>query len=351
MIKRILILIEIILVVIMISITALAVTNISINIGDYIQLGTYYGEPILWRCVDIDKNGPLMLSDKIICIKPFDASGDNTSGSHNGGHYRQENGSNYWSDSNIRSWLNSTASSGNIVWLCGNAPDEEHVVNGYNAYDQEAGFLTNFSTMERKAIKTVLQKSIVAYPEYSKNMYDTGIEAYKWESDIRKAVSNYDNAYAEDVQDNIFLLDVKQVNAVYKNSNVLGKDYYIGEPTEKCVENSSDIKFLQTGKKYHYWLRTPLTSVVANDYCSLPCLVSSGDISFICYADGSSIGVRPAFYLDTSSNIFNIGDGTIKKPYTIKNSNLLLTLIIVLITVVVLVCVIYSFKSSKYDRR
>ena len=39
---------------------------VGINIGDYVQMGTYYGAPILWRCVDIDENGPLMLSDKII---------------------------------------------------------------------------------------------------------------------------------------------------------------------------------------------------------------------------------------------------------------------------------------------
>jgi hypothetical protein len=37
----------------------------TINIGDYVQMGKYYDEPILWRCVDIDENGPLMLADKI----------------------------------------------------------------------------------------------------------------------------------------------------------------------------------------------------------------------------------------------------------------------------------------------
>ena len=33
------------------------------------EMGSYYGERILWRCVDIDENGPLMLSDKILCLK------------------------------------------------------------------------------------------------------------------------------------------------------------------------------------------------------------------------------------------------------------------------------------------
>ena len=47
-----------------------------IEIGDYITLGKYYDEPILWRCVAIDENGPLMLSDKILCIKAYDAKGN-----------------------------------------------------------------------------------------------------------------------------------------------------------------------------------------------------------------------------------------------------------------------------------
>src|ERR1035437_4752134 len=48
----------------------------TINIGDYIQMGRYYDEPILWRCVDIDANGPLMLAYKILTIKPFDGAGN-----------------------------------------------------------------------------------------------------------------------------------------------------------------------------------------------------------------------------------------------------------------------------------
>lgn len=47
-----------------------------IQIGDYITLGTYQDEPIVWRCVDIDENGPLMLSDKILCLKAYDANGE-----------------------------------------------------------------------------------------------------------------------------------------------------------------------------------------------------------------------------------------------------------------------------------
>ena len=81
----------------------------TIKLGDYVQMGNYLGEPILWRCVSFEKisgydsNGnpiidstdtvteykdgylPLMLSDKVICMKPFDASGGNSAGSHGKG--------------------------------------------------------------------------------------------------------------------------------------------------------------------------------------------------------------------------------------------------------------------------
>ena len=125
-----------------------------IKVGDYVQMGTYYGKPILWRCVDIDDNGPLMLSDKILFAKAMDAKGDDKSGSHSRGGFRPNNGSNYWPDSNMRSWLNSDAEAGNVQWLCGNPPDKDHVTDGYNAYDQEAGFLTNFTREEIGAINT-----------------------------------------------------------------------------------------------------------------------------------------------------------------------------------------------------
>ena len=101
---------------------ASSVTNI--EIGDYIKMGTYYGETILWRCVDIDVNGPLVVSDRIIDFKPYDAKGSNSNGSHirtyNNGEIRKIYGSDYWADSNIRCWLNSTATKGNVKWECGN---------------------------------------------------------------------------------------------------------------------------------------------------------------------------------------------------------------------------------------
>ena len=36
-------------------------TEAGVQLGDYIRLGSYDGESILWRCVSVDENGPLML--------------------------------------------------------------------------------------------------------------------------------------------------------------------------------------------------------------------------------------------------------------------------------------------------
>ena len=67
-------------------------TRTVIKIGDYLQMGTYDGEPILWRCVDVDRNDYLMLSDKILCLKPFDAhvTESNEENSHSRGNFRKK---------------------------------------------------------------------------------------------------------------------------------------------------------------------------------------------------------------------------------------------------------------------
>ena len=123
--------------------------------------------------MDIDENGPLMLSDKILCIKAFDAIGTDTTGSHgrgyDGGSDRKKYGSNYWGDSNIRCWLNSTASAGNVVWTCGNPPVSDKVWNQAQYYAHEAGFLNQFTKNELKLIKNVYQKQILDGYEYKNN--------------------------------------------------------------------------------------------------------------------------------------------------------------------------------------
>ena len=290
------------------------VSAANINIGDYVQMGTYYGQPILWRCVDIDENGPLMLSDKILCLKAFDAqtSSNSATGSHS---RRGSYESNYWADSNIRSWLNSSASAGNVNWLCGNPPIESGVI--YNAYDQEAGFLTNFTSNELAAIKEVTQKSLLSYSEIAEGMAEIGTERHTYNSNINNVVQNYDSADAEYVADKVFLLDVKQINEVYNNSDILGDDYYIGEPTAECVANSEYTdSYLGVGKKWYTWLRSPLSST----YDIVRYVYSVGGVNCDSAYNGSR-GVRPAFYLNLSSFTKKSGKGTESSPYAVYGTD------------------------------
>lgn len=134
--------------------TVSATTTDTMAVGSYVQFGSYYGQPILWRVINQDANGTLIFMDKIITIKPFNAM-EPTSTDTN----RQSYGSNYWPNSNLRDWLNSNAS--NVTWST-QAPDSAHVWSGYNPYSTEAGFLSNFTTNEQNAISPVTHKSVIS---------------------------------------------------------------------------------------------------------------------------------------------------------------------------------------------
>ena len=265
-----------------------------IKVGDYVKMGTYNNASILWRCVSIDDNGPLMLADKIVDTLAYDAkTNDNSiSKSHSRSYKRDDYGSNYWKDSNMRSWLNSTASAGNVDWLCGNPPKDGYV-SGVGAYNQKAGFLNAFSKSEIAAMKTVTQRSLVSHPEYNKGIVDGDANSdLLYYTGISEAVANYDSSYFETTTEKVFLLDVKQANAVWKNL----KGYYIA--------------YNSNGMAWPYWLRTPVTDCNHD----MRYISSSGEVGR--YAPWySDLGVRPAFYLDSEYFVSTSGSGSQSNPY------------------------------------
>ena len=286
------------------ALPAQAAGDADVKVGDYVQMGMYYGRPILWRCVDIDDNGPLMLSDKILSVKAMDSKGNVQSGSHTT-YWRGVYGSNYWPDSNICSWLNSTADAGNVEWTCGNPPDKDHVPDGYNAYDQEAGFLNNFTQAELGAIKEVTQKFLLSETDADFGTVENP-EEFKYVDNITGVAANYDSANIMDTNDKMFLLNVKQLSAVYENRETLGDDYYIGEPTAECVENSEyKPDTLAVGQKWYYWLRTPFQSKESESRRVAPDGRITSDYSM------NNMGIRPAFYLNQDVS-FKTGNGTQK---------------------------------------
>lgn len=271
-----------------------AASKPDIKVGDYVKMGTYNNASILWRCVSIDNNGPLMLADKIVDTLAYDAkTNDNSnSKSHSRSYKRDDYGSNYWKDSNMRSWLNSTASAGNVDWLCGNPPKDGYV-SGVGAYNQKAGFLNAFSKSEIAAMKTVTQRSLVSHPEYNKGIVDGDANSdLLYYTGISEAVANYDSSYFETTTEKVFLLDVKQANAVWKNL----KGYYIA--------------YNSNGMAWPYWLRTPVTDCNHD----MRYISSSGEVGR--YAPWySDLGVRPAFYLDSEYFVSTSGSGSQSNPY------------------------------------
>ena len=298
-----------------------ASADANIGIGEYLQMGTYYGEPILWRCVDIDDNGPLMISDRILCLKSFDAHagtmGNSVTGSHSRNEYRKTDESNYWGDSNIRSWLNSAEDAGDVEWLCGNPPTKDNVWDNKNAYDQEAGFLSNFKRYEITAMKDVSQKLLLDRSEVAANMATTGKEQHNcYLSDLSMAIGNYDVAFAEYVTDKMFLIDIKQAVDIYNNKEILGENYQIAKPTKACVDNSEyKEEFLSADKEWSYWLRSP--SLVA---VNIPQYIDTvGELRGDADGYNSTVGIRPAFYLNEAKSSFASGSGSALSPYILEN--------------------------------
>ena len=271
-----------------------AASKPDIKVGDYVKMGTYNNASILWRCVSIDNNGPLMLADRIIDTLAYDAkTNDNSSSkSHSRSYKRDDYGSNYWKDSNMRSWLNSTAAEGKVDWLCGNPPKDGYV-SGVGAYNEKAGFLNAFSKSEIAAMKTVTQRSLVSHPEYNKGIVNGDANSdLLYYTDISYAAINYDSAYFETTTEKVFLLDVKQANAVWKNLN----GYYVA--------------YNNDGMAWPYWLRTPVTDCNHD----MRYISSSGQVGR--YAPWySDLGVRPAFYLDSEYFVTTSGSGSQSSPY------------------------------------
>lgn len=271
-----------------------AASKPDIKVGDYVKMGTYNNASILWRCVSIDDNGPLMLADRIIDTLAYDAkTNDNSnSKSHSRSYKRDDYGSNYWKDSNMRSWLNSTAAAGKVDWLCGNPPKDGYV-SGVGAYNEKAGFLNAFSKSEIAAMKTVTQRSLVSHPEYNKGIVNGDANSdLLYYTDISYAAINYDSAYFETTTEKVFLLDVKQANAVWKNLN----GYYVA--------------YNNDGMAWPYWLRTPVTDCNHD----MRYISSSGQVGR--YAPWySDLGVRPAFYLDSEYFVTTSGSGSQSSPY------------------------------------
>ncbi|MBC7960039.1 MAG: leucine-rich repeat domain-containing protein, partial [Vallitaleaceae bacterium] len=275
-----------------------------LNTGDYVYFGQYNGQPLLWRVITIDDDGdPLLFSEAIVTYKAFDgAENDAFSKFAN----RQTYGSNRWFDSNIREWLNSKSV---FVTYSTTPPSAEAMLEGYNAYDQEPGFLYDFSSKDQEAIKPILHKELLS--DADESFFDGGSAPHNFvNTSAKDGVDNYDSAYYEEVQDSVFLLSIKDL-ADYVQGR--GWSYKKSGTAEALAKDESGLAKDSFGS---YWLSTP-----ASNKEEFVRYVYDGSYVYYTLAYDGSFGICPALYLDLDLVQLKTGAGTLASPYFVQGIN------------------------------
>jgi hypothetical protein len=286
----------------------------SVKVGDYIKFGRYNGDSILWRVININEDGSAMIfSEKILCLKPFDAAESGVVGELGGGfttdEFRQKYGSNKWSNSNLHEWLNSSQKK---VKYTTQAPTDKAVYGGMNNYEAEAGFLSNFTQKEQEYIMSAKHKCLLAEVDNGPNI--SGSKAHLFNTDIKSAITNYESSYYENIMDKVFVPDIKELHDyVYAR----GWDYR-RVPTDKALDISEKLWDGSNMRKYYekkaakgwfFWLRTPSSYFSS----SMRFVNQNGLISEIGAISGNC-GIAPALNLKAAAPISG-GSGTLERPY------------------------------------
>lgn len=140
--------------------------QVKLSEGDRVTFGTYLGEPITWRVIQIgEKDEAVLISEDILTFKAFNAA---ESGRYNRDDEKNDywstgetkadqdlelqayvRGNSRWADSDIRTWLNSDQEN---VEYDGIGPVESAMSEARNGYIEEPGFLSGFTRQEKDAI-------------------------------------------------------------------------------------------------------------------------------------------------------------------------------------------------------
>lgn len=281
-------------------------TYSSITEGDYVALGRYYGADIIWRCIDVNENGPLMVSDRILTFRSFDATGDH------GIRERNAYGSNSWRDSTLRCWLNSRAPEGEIEWPGGILPNSERT-GGSNGYSMDKGFLTNFTNEDLSCIKPTMIRAIANVCDIDEDT--TGYEVMALRRNINNT-SNDDLAYANYSLDTIFVPSIDEARIMWTD---FGVDL-LAIPTPEALNlNEADIANQAADMTASWWLRDADGQYI--DPYGVRIVTQDGWVDrYDAYSP--EIGVRPALYLNMETTAFVSGSGEYDDPYRIGGHEL-----------------------------
>lgn len=261
----------------------------NIKIGEEVIFGKYNNADIVWYVLKISEDGKeaVLLSKDILTMKGFSPSIEKKFGQYNGENQygsdslavsdmkiqEQAFGSNSWEKSTIRAWLNSSEKR---VAYEDIRPERMRFADNSNEYDEEPGFLYNFTDEELDAIveKTIMTEG---------NIF----------SDSEKI----------ETKDKVFLLSVDEVKWLEE----AGISIY-AKPTEEAIEQDKSDTYTGTmqegyGTDTLLWrLRTPVEDSPSKCYMvSIDCADESISDGFYVSAEG--FGIRPAITVDLTKNV------------------------------------------------
>lgn len=283
-----------------------------LKVGQLIYFGSYQKEPILWRVISIDEKGnPLLYAEHILTYKAFD---DQLWVANTTKNY----GNNYWASSDLRAWLNGVGDE--IAYDASGAPKKGTTKDGFNAYEKEAGFLTEFTKEEQNAILGTKHKQLVdEVNSTADSIVNKEAKLHRYESEMNQCLTNYEEARYLLTEEKVFLLDIKEFHDyVYQAGFSVLK-----EPTKKAQEANEAKSKLSFSP---YWLRTPRASYAEDSadpkYGGLSAKPDGASVrviygnQYILAKDAydGSVGVVPALYLDKECLITK-GKGTTSSPY------------------------------------
>ena len=262
-------------------------TGVNLMVGDYVSFGSYVpggvtvesGDgAIEWQVVDVTEEGTLLVSTKILAIRPFDCAESGRFGwdsegnvydrtkadSYTEAQMREFRGSNDWESSDLRAWLNASG----IVSYPGKTPQNGATDENGNAYNTETGFLTDFTKAEA--------------------------------------------ALVEQSGNGVFLLTMEQVRE-YALTGVLNPS---ATPTEEAIaadETSWYQGYKDSGATDYIWATASASEERTCDIYYVN-ISLAGDTFATKYAAASGFGVRPAICIATEEGHWE-GDGSRQNPY------------------------------------
>lgn len=253
-----------------------------VQVGDTVIFGSYNGEEISWRVLKLSEDGSqaVLVAADILTMKAFDAAEGGRYNRYESTDYWSQDsaadtdlelqilvrGNNDWSVSNIRTWLNSADE---VVVYADQPPEASAMAEKKNGYQNEAGFLHDFTAEELSAI---VETEIVTN---SNALYD---------------------ADAVTTMDRVYLLSMEELS--WFDEAGISK---LAVPTQAAVEQDGSYWYMldyteYNIKEYCWWLREPVEDTASQCY-----LVGNGYTQENIRQENAGLegyGVRPALTVD-----------------------------------------------------